>query len=48
MKLKIIKITDHEQTVDFEVELDLSDFVPQVKKTKEKILVHIVKTIQII
>lgn len=37
MKLKIIKITDHEQTVDFEVELDLSDFVPQVKKTKEKI-----------
>ena len=37
MKLKIIKITNHEQTVDFEVELDLSDFIFQVKKTKDKI-----------
>lgn len=37
MKLKVIKITDHEQIVDFEVELDLSDFSLQVKKTKEKI-----------
>ncbi len=37
MKLKVIKITDHEQIVDFEVELDLSDFSSQVKKTKEKI-----------
>ena len=37
MKLKVIKITNHEQSVDFEVELDLSDFASQVKKTKEKI-----------
>ncbi len=37
MKLKVIKITNHEQTVDFEVELDLSDFGLQVKKTKDKI-----------
>ena len=37
MKLKIIKITNHEQSVDFEVELDLFDFASQVKKTKEKI-----------
>ena len=37
VKLKVIKITNHEQTVDFEVELDLSDFGLQVKKTKDKI-----------
>ena len=37
MKLKVIKITNHEQTVDFEVGLDLSDFIFQVKKTKDKI-----------
>lgn len=37
MKLKVIKITNHEQIVDFEIQLDLHSFTSQVNKTKEKI-----------
>lgn len=37
MKLKVIKITNHEQIVDFEIQLDLPSFTSQVNKTKEKI-----------
>lgn len=37
MKLKVIKITNHEQIVDFEIQLDLPSFISQVNKTKEKI-----------